>query len=467
MRIDHLVLLVLAAVAAPVGWAQTATGIWEGKVGGNAQQTLRIDLDTGLASLNSGSPFAMTVVKSDDPLAIQFDLTISGRTLRFTGRRSESEITGSIANRALTLTRLPGDTPHLAGRQRYPFPQVDSGDAKAVATARAALVELIRKQEIPGLSVAVARKGKILWSEGFGLADVEHGTPVTPLTRFRVGSVSKVLTAAGIGRLVEQGKLDLDAPIRRYVPDFPAKPWPITTRQLAAHTAGIRHYNSAEAIGPKGAPHFARVRLGLALFENDPLLFEPGTSYSYSSYGWSLISAVMEGASRQEFLSFMRSSVFEPLGLHSIVPDHVDAIVPHRTRFYVKEGPGRPLENAPYVDLSYVWAGGGYLATAEDLVRFGAAHLQPGFFEQRTLDLLFKGQSVIPEDKRISVGVGWRIQTDSEGRRILHHAGASVGGRAMLLLYPDSGITVAILSNTLADFGPADAQRIGSLFVAN
>ena len=87
----------------------------------------------------------------------------------------------------------------------------------------------------------------------------------------------------------------------------------------------------------------------------------------------------------------MNARVFEPLGLRSIVPDHVDVIVAGRTRFYAREAPGRPLENAPVVDESYVWAAGGFLATAEDLVRFGSAHLQPGFLAQGTLDLLFRG----------------------------------------------------------------------------
>src|SRR5262249_21044453 len=156
----------------------------------------------------------------------------------------------------------------------------------------------------------------------------------TPMTRFRLGSVSKVLTAAGLAKLVEEGKLDLDAPIQQYAPSFPTKPWPVTTRQLAGHTAGIRHYEQKDFTGLlAGSPHFESVTKSLGIFANDPLLFQPGSSYAYSSYGWVLISAVMEGASKQEFLSFMQGSVFEPLGLRNIAPDHVDAIIPHRTAF--------------------------------------------------------------------------------------------------------------------------------------
>lgn len=330
--------------------------------------------------------------------------------------------------------------------------------------ARTIVAELIKAKKIPGFSIAVARGGTIVWSEGFGLANVEQGVLVTPLTRFRLGSVSKVLTAAGIARLVEDGKLDLDTPVQRYVPDFPAKPWPITTRQLAGHTAGIRHYDQKDFAGPlNGAPHFESVTKGLAIFANDPLLFEPGTNYSYSSYGWNLISAVIAGASKKEFLSYMQRSFFELLGLRSITADHIDRIIPHRSAFYIR-GEDGALSNAPHSDNSYKWAGGGFLANAEDLVRFGSTHLQPGFFRQTTLDLLFTSQT-LDSGKQTGVGIGWRTGIDPNGRRILHHGGSLNGGRAMLMMFPESGVVVAMLSNIRGDFGEKDAVMIGHLFI--
>ena len=359
------------------------------------------------------------------------------------------------------LAVAPAARQQAPPRHRYSLPSVR--DDQRIAAARLLINDLVRAKEIPGFSVAVARDGAVVWSEGFGLADVENRVPVTPLTRFRLGSVSKMLTAAGLARLVESGKLDLDAPIQRYVPSFPAKPWPLTTRQLASHTAGIRHYTPADFDGPlKGAPHFSSIRSALAIFENDPLLFEPGTKYSYSSYGWNLISAVIEGASGEEFLAYMQHTVFDPLALRSTSADHVDAIIPNRTRFYARQAPGRPLENAPYVDNSYKWAGGGFLSTAEDLVRFESAHLQPGFFKQSTLELLFTRRSAIPPENTTGVGLGWRIGTDPQGRRILHHGGSIEGGRAMVMIFPESRVAVAMLSNILADFGEADIQRVGS-----
>ena len=160
----------------------------------------------------------------------------------------------------------------------------------------------------------------------------------------------------------------------------------------------------------------------------------------------------------------MQANVFEPLGLRHIAPDHVYAVIPHRAHFYTREAPGKPLENAHYEDSSYKWASGGYLASAEDLVRFGSAHLQPGFFKQDTLDVLFTGYSKIPPSNRTEVGLGWNIGQDGQGRRILHHSGTSEGGRAVLLVLPDSGIVVAMLANILAPFDIRQAESIGLLF---
>ncbi|MDC0713018.1 serine hydrolase [Stigmatella sp. ncwal1] len=334
-----------------------------------------------------------------------------------------------------------------------------------ISRAHALAEELVQAKQLPGFSIAVARDGKLVWSEGFGFADVEQQVPVTPLTRFRVGSVSKVLTAAAVARLVEDGALDLDAPVQRYVPGFPAKPWPFTTRQLAGHIAGIRHYQEKDFGLLKAQPHYDTVNAGLVLFQEDPLLFEPGTDYRYSSYGWNLISAVVEGASRQEFLHYMQASIFEPLGLQGTVADQAEQLIPHRTRFYARDASGA-LRHAPYVDNSYKWAGGGFLSTAEDLVRFGSAHLQPGFLRQASLDVLFKTQQ-LNSGKETGVGIGWRMGVDAKGRRILHHGGTIEGGRAMLMLFPESRVVVALLANTLANFNEADAQRIGDVFIAS
>lgn len=371
---------------------------------------------------------------------------------------------GSRMLSALVLcTLLAVTSARAAANESYPLPPGSSRHEAQIQQARAFARELLESNHLPGLSVAVAQRGQIIWSEGFGFADLEQDVPVTPLTRFRVGSVSKVITAAAVARLVEEGRLNLDAPIQKYVPSFPAKPWPITTRQLTGHLAGIRHYLDKDEAIFKEAKHFSSITQALSLFQDDPLLFEPGTSYAYSSYGWNLVGAVVEGATQEEFLRYLQRAVFEPLGMRHTLADHPHQLVPHRTRFYANTPTGGH-QHASHVDNSYKWAGGGLLSTAEDLVIFGSAHLQPGFLRKETLALLFTSQK-LKSGKETGVGIGWRIGVSPQGRRIFHHRGAIEGGRTMLMLFPDSQLVVALLANTYADFAEEQAAQLGEIFM--
>ncbi len=234
---------------------------------------------------------------------------------------------------------------------------------------------------IPGISMTVAVDGKIVYSEGFGYADLEERVPVWPTTKFRIGSISKPLTAVGLMELVQAGKVDLDAPVQKYVPSFPDKGATITVRMIGGHLGGIRHYKGDEMENQK---HYNDVLEGLKIFQDDPLVSPPGTKFNYSSYGFNLVSAVIESASGENFLAYMQEHVFTPLGLVHTTADQNTRIVEERSRFYELPKDGS-VQNAPYVDNSYKWAGGGFLSTTEDLVRFGTAMLQPGILNAQSL----------------------------------------------------------------------------------
>jgi serine beta-lactamase-like protein LACTB, mitochondrial len=313
-------------------------------------------------------------------------------------------------------------------------------DARAKATA---LMEERMGERYPGISVAVAVDGEILFTGAYGFADVEAGTKLTPETKMRIGSVSKPVTAAGLMLLVEQGKIDLDVPIQTYVPSFPKKKFDFTLRQLAGHTAGIRHYKGAELYNKE---HYPTVLEGLVIFQDDPLEFEPGTKYSYSSYGWNLISAAMEQPAGVTFLQFMQDDVFEPLGMNDTIADWTTNDIPSRTKFYLRASK-KPRE-AREVDNSYKWAGGGFLSTPTDLVKFGSAHLKPGFLTQESLDTIFTSQT-IADGKLTNYGIGWRIQPPPTDNALLlwQHGGSSVGGKASLMVVPDVGVVAAMLAN--------------------
>lgn len=329
----------------------------------------------------------------------------------------------------------------------------------ASSKAGAMMEELRVRTGSPGLSAAVAVDGKVVWAEGFGLADVENQVPVTPESRFRLGSVSKLLTVAALARLMEAGSLDLDAPIQRYVPSFPDKGQPITARQLAGHLAGIRHYAPADFLLP--VRRYEKLTQGLAIFQNDPLVHPPGT-YLYSSYGYNLLGVVVEGASGKDFGIAVDELVIQPLDLKSTGLDDPAKIVDRRVRFYRKES---ELFNEKAIDSSYKWPSAGYLSTASDLARFASAHLRDGYLKPETRALLFTSQRTAAGEET-GVGLGWRIGKDEAGRRFLHHGGAIDGGRAFLLMYPDEKIAVAILANLSgARFAEGEAQKLAELFL--
>jgi len=311
------------------------------------------------------------------------------------------------------------------------------------------------------VSVAVAVDGQIVYSEGFGYADLEQRVPAWPTTKFRIASVSKPLTATALMQLVERGKIDLDAPVQKYVPSFPDKGAPLTIRMLAGHLAGIRHYKGDEFTISR---HYDTVLDGIKIFADDPLVSPPGKEYHYSSYGFNLLSAVIESASGENFLTYMHDHVFAPLGLRNTLPDQPTEIILERARFY-RRTKDKPVLNAPFVDNSYKWAGGGFLSTAEDLARFGSLLLQPGVLKPESLRLLFTSQKTT-DGKETGYGIGWGVGESKSGQRVYEHSGGAVGGTSQLILYPDAHVVVAMICNFEGEGGwkREDVESVGEGF---
>lgn len=329
-----------------------------------------------------------------------------------------------------------------------------------VARARVIAKSLQQEFKLPGLSIAVGLDGKLVWAQGFGHADIEQGVPVTSSSRFRIGSISKTFTATALGALLEQGKVALDTPIRTYLPSLPAKEWPVTLRQLGGHLSGVRHYRGTEFFS---AQAYESVSPALSVFVDEPLEFQPGTRYLYSTYGWTLISAIIEHVAGRPFLSVMAGTVFEPLGMKDTVAERMDRIISNRVRYYEHDA-GGGLVNAPYVDNSNKWAGGGFLSTPKDLVRFGLAHLKHNFLSEQTVKVLWQPQKTI-FGEQTNYGIGWETWTDPRGRRTVGHKGSSVGGRSVVLLWPGEMMVIAVTSNLTQDPGLLDLGfSLGEVF---
>ena len=226
--------------------------------------------------------------------------------------------------------------------------------------------------------------------------------------------------------------------MQKYIPDFPDKGAVITPRMLAGHLSGIRNYRGTETTTNPPVPN---LRAGLKVFENDPLESAPGTKFNYASYNWNVLGAIMESAANQEFLAFMAENVLQPLGLEDTVPDRTDSPVPRRARCY-EVGPSGEFLPAPRRDYSSLWPAGGFLSSAEDMVRFGSALMRPGFLKAESLDLLFTSQKTA-DGRPTNYGLGWMT-----ARNLRLHGGDSMGGTSILFSSIAIGIILSVSRET-------------------
>jgi serine beta-lactamase-like protein LACTB len=321
-----------------------------------------------------------------------------------------------------------------------------------IQKVEAAISSEMARQGIPGLSVAVVTGHRLRWSNGYGLADLENFVPATSATIYRLGSISKTITAVAAMQLVEQGKLDLDAPVQKYVPSFPAKPWPITTRQLLGHLGGIRHYRGNEI---ESTRHYPRLVDGLAIFQDDPLLDEPGTKFHYTTYGYTLLGCVIESAAGMSYVEYVREKVFKPAGMDQMRPDDVFAIIPHRAQGYHKTRSGE-LRNSGLADTSYKIPGGGLCSTVEDLAKFAIAVQRGRLVKEETLEQMFSPQKT-RDGKSTGYGLGWAI-AERSGRKEVVHGGGQQRISTFLYMLPAERCAVALMTN-LEDAGLDNLAR--------
>jgi CubicO group peptidase (beta-lactamase class C family) len=286
-------------------------------------------------------------------------------------------------------------------------PHVRSANSSHVDLAHGHVRELLAANNIPALSVAVMRGQDLLWAEAFGKVNIELDVAASPAHRFRLGSVSKVITATLTALLATRAVVDLDAPIVQYMPDLPQPHHATTLRQLLTHRGGIRHYlpkdEARSALGPIDLRHYPHTADVLAVFISDPLVAKPGERVSYSTFGYTLASLVIEAAAK---------------------------------------------------------------ARATDLARFGAAHLSAGRIPAAALNTLFTVHTQ-PTSDSPPLGLGWRINEDNKHRLRWHHAGGQLGARASIVVYPHERLSIAFVTNVTGIPGNTTelSERIADAFV--
>ena len=294
--------------------------------------------------------------------------------------------------------------------------------------------------EFVGITVALEVDG-YHWSRGYGLADRENQVSATVESSYRLASVSKSLTAVGVLKLVEMGKINLDDEVQVYVPDFPRKQWPVTIRHLLRHTSGISHYKDYEA----EAVHTRQMSTeeALAVFEDWDLEFEPGTRMGYTTYGFNLLGAVIEGATGRSFCEYMTEEVWRPLGMMETYCDNPDDAIPNRVEGYIL----RDGEIAPstIVNTSMKYGGGGMRSIASDMVRFAQGMSDGTILSKPWVDSMWMS-GVTRDGHYTGYGYGWST-TSFNGHFLTMHTGAQEETRTALLYLPGANVTVVALSN--------------------
>jgi CubicO group peptidase (beta-lactamase class C family) len=322
-------------------------------------------------------------------------------------------------------------------------------DAASVSQINNKVSAFMTKTGTPGVSIAIVRDGELIWATGYGLADVENNVPATAETMYRLASVSKAVSATGAMWLAEHGKLDLDAPVQKYCPAFPQKPWPITAREVLAHTAGIRHYKSDSPDDPdvSSTKNYRSMEEALQTFAKDDLVSEPGKQFHYSTFGYTLLGCVMEGASGQKYIDFMRQTIFVPAGMRRTQDDDVHRLIPHRAQGYQKRKSGE-IVNSDLADTSYKVPGGGLISNAEELAMFEAALLDNKLLQPESRARMWTRQTTEPskEDPQRGYALGWGSSTWF-GFGTVGHGGAQQRVSTAIIMQPEHRAGAVVLCN--------------------
>ncbi len=350
-----------------------------------------------------------------------------------------------------------------------------------IAKANTTLEQSMKANKFPALSIAVGKDGQLIWARAMGYRNLEDNQAVTLDTKFRIGSTSKAITATAAAKLVDENVLNLDLPIRDLVPYFPIQKYDLTPRQLLTHTAGIRHYEYCWCFPfdeYSNQKHFSDVESAVGYFANSPLLYEPGTQFSYSSYGFVLASAAMEGASGLSFDEIIERTLVLPLGLPNTMREGLannDIAIPYVTR-------DNSFKRAFPVDNSLKTAGGGFVSTPTDLVKMTQGIMSDKFIDADLRNSLFFTPQKLANNEinEQNYALGWRshnsvhdFKTDKDVM-ITHHGGVAMGGISFLIMYPEYKLSISVVANKqmegvgeLVDIAHSIATDIISQFELN
>jgi CubicO group peptidase (beta-lactamase class C family) len=320
----------------------------------------------------------------------------------------------------------------------------------------------MEKNKTPGMTIGFI-KDDYVWVKGFGYADLENKTPAKAESAYRFASVQKSMTAAAVLQLVEQGKINLDAEIQTYVPYFPKKKYSITVRQLLHHLGGIPHYVNRET--EQHIKEHKTTREAIAIFENFDLVAEPGTKFSYSSYGYNLLGAAIEGASKQPYADYMREHIWQPLGMKDTRMDDPLAVIPNRVRGY--QLINNELKNSEFINVSSRFAAGGTRGTVVDLLKFMKGLNDGKLLSSKSVDLMYsptktRDDNISGFPKTAGYAMGWNLAPQKSGLVIINDGGQQET-RTFILNFPAKKFALAVAQNLEKDDDGAIIFRLYEL----
>ena len=356
-----------------------------------------------------------------------------------------------------------------------------------IEKARMRLKNVTSRLGVPSFSIAIGHNNQLIWTAVEGYQDIETNTTATPKTAYRIGSTSKTLTATAIAKEIQNKRLFLDHPIKDTIVNWEKKRWDFSLRQLLSHTAGFFHYQHLKLSSLKytlcNCYEFKSATHALKVFNNNDLLYEPGTRFSYSSFDINLASAILEQKVEMPFPEYMKTEIFMPLEMHNTYADHSKPKTPNLATFYeMEKGYYREFQSMGLfsdVNLSYKWAGGGFISTPSDLVKLGNAWINDTLFIQRETKKTFwtpvklKNGEINPQE----YALGWRSYLDFKndylegGEKsywIVHHGGVSKGSQNFLVLFPNYNLVVdASINANITPFSKffAEVMQIIAPFV--
>ncbi len=300
----------------------------------------------------------------------------------------------------------------------------------------------IKRDRIPGMTIGFS-KDDYTWVKGFGYADLENRVPATPESAYRLASITKSMTGEAVVQLAERGKLDLDAEIQTYVPDYPKQQWPVTVRNLLTHTG------AGQTGSGLGAEQVSTKEI-VARISKYPIKYEPGTRYDYQTSGYNLLGAAIENVSGQTFEAYLRENVFAPAGMKDTRMDDVRGLVPNRVRGYdLADG---EVRNAPFVNVSSRFAGGGLTGTVPDLLRWARAAFAGKLVSPKWIDEMLKpfvtksGRFTGLGDGDEYYALGWIVKPVN-GSFSVHNEGSQKGTATAVIYFPEKRLAIAAAAN--------------------